>query len=91
MFIDLLKLADVTSLHKGDEKTSKKSHRPESVLSTVSTVFEILMNKYITNYIEPCLPSILCGFRKGYYAQHTLESWKGGNGVYTRERTLEKS
>ena len=38
------------------------------------------MNKQITNSIEPCLSSILCGFRKGYNAQHALvrvlEKWK---------------
>ena len=36
LFPDLLKLADVTSLHKGDERTSKKNYRPVSVLPTVS-------------------------------------------------------
>ena len=71
---------DVTSLHNGDERTSKRSYRPVSVLPIVSKVFERLMNKQITNYIEPCLSSILCGFRKGYNAQHSLvrilEKWK---------------
>ena len=51
-----------------------------SVLPTVSNVFERLINKQITNYIEPCLSSILCSFRKGYNAQHALvrvlEKWK---------------
>ena len=80
LFPDLLKLADVTSLHKGDERTSKKIYRPVSVLPTISKVFERLMNKQITNYIESCLSSILCGFRKGYNAQRALvrvlEKWK---------------
>ena len=65
LFPDLLKLADVTSLHKGDERTSTKNCRPLSVLPTVCKVFERLMNKQITNCIEPCLSSVLCGFRKG--------------------------
>ena len=80
LFPDLLKLADVTSLHKGDERTSKKNYRPVSVLPAVSKVFERLLNKQITNYIEPCLSSILCSFHKGYNAQHALvrvlEKWK---------------
>ena len=88
LFPDLLKLMDVTSLHNGDERTSQRSYRPVSVLPIASKVFERLMNKQITNYIEPCLSSILCGFRKGYNAQHSLvrilEKWKssldnGGN------------
>ena len=46
------------------------------------------MDEQITNYIEPYLSALLCGFRKGYNAQHTLvrmlEKWKtkldkGGN------------
>ena len=72
LFPDPLKLVDVTSLHKGDERTSKKNYRPVSVLPTDNKVFKRLMNKQTTYYMEPCLSSILCGFRKGYNAQHAL-------------------
>ena len=34
LFPDLLKLADVTFLHKTEEKTRKKNYRPVSVLPT---------------------------------------------------------
>ena len=80
LFSDLLKLAEVASLHKGDERTSKRNYRPTSVLPSVSKVFERLFNKQITNYIELCLSSILCSFSKGYNTQHALvrvlEKWK---------------
>ena len=80
VFPDLLKLADVTSLRKSEEKTSKKNYRPVSVLPTVSKVFERLMDKQIIDYIQSYLSSLLCGFRKGYNAQHALvrmlEKWK---------------
>ena len=80
LFPDLLQLADVTSLHKGEERISKKNYRHVNVLRTVSKIFERLMNKPITNYVEPCVSSILCGFRKGYNAQYAivrvLEKWK---------------
>ena len=88
VFPDLLKLADVTSLHKTEEKTRKKNYRPVSVLPTVSKVFERLLDKQIIDYMTPYLSSLLCGFRKGYNAQHALvrmlEKWKtsldnGGN------------
>ena len=80
LFPDLLKLADVTSLHKTEEKTRKKNYRPVSVLPTVSNVFERLLDKQIISYMGPYLSSLLCGFRKGYNAQHPLvrmlEKWK---------------
>ena len=40
VFLDLLKLADVTSLHKTEEKTRKKNYKSVSVLQTVCKVFE---------------------------------------------------
>ena len=80
VFPDLLKLADVTCLHKSEEKTRKKNYRPVSVLPTVYRVFERLVDKQITNYIEPYLSALLCDFRKGFNAQHALvrilENWK---------------
>ena len=80
LFPDLLKLADVTPLHKKEEKTRKKNYRPVSVLPTVSKVFERLLDKQIIDYMGPYLSSLLCGFRKGYNAQHALvrmlEKWK---------------
>ena len=66
MFPDLLKLADVISLHKTEEKTRKKNYRSVSVLPTVSKVFERLLEKHIIDYMTPYLSSLLCGFRKGY-------------------------
>ena len=53
LFPDLLKLADIASLHKDNKRPSKKNYRPMSVLPTVSKVFERLMNNQITNYVEP--------------------------------------
>ena len=88
VFPDLLKLADVTSLHKTEEKTRKENYRPVSVLPTVSKVFERLLDKQIIDFMSPYLSSLLCGFRKGYNTQHALvqmlEKWKtsldnGGN------------
>ena len=80
LFPDLLKLADVTPLHKKEEKARKKNYRSVSVLPTVSKVFERLLDKQIIDYMGPYLSSLFCGFRKGYTAQHVLvrmlEKWK---------------
>ena len=51
-----------------------------NVLPTVSRVFERLLDKQIIDYMGLYLSSLLCGFRKGYNAQHALvrmlEKWK---------------
>ena len=69
---DELKCADVTSLPKNGQSSSRTNFRPISVLRTVSKLFERIMDKQIVAYITPFLSSVLCGFRKGYNAQHAL-------------------
>ena len=71
-FPDELKCADVTSLSKNGPTNSRTNFRPISVLPTVSKLFERLMDKQLVSYITPFLSSLLCGFRKGYSAQHAL-------------------
>ena len=71
-FPDELKLADVSSLFKKEVKTFKGNYRPISVLATVSKVFERLMDTQISAHMSPYLSWLLCGFRKGYNAQHAL-------------------
>ena len=71
-FPDELKCADVTSLPKNVPTNSRTNFRPISVLPTVSKLFERLMDKQVVSYITPFLSSLLCGFRKGYSAQHAL-------------------
>ena len=71
-FPDELKCADVTSLPKNGPSNSRTNFRPISVLPTVSKLFERIIDKQIVTYITPFLSSLLCGFRKGYNAQHAL-------------------
>ena len=79
-FPDELKLADVSSLFKIEVKTFKGNYRLISVLPTVSKVFERLMDTQISSHMAPYLSWLLCGFNKGYNAQHALmraiERWK---------------
>ena len=79
-FPDELKLADVSSLFKKEVKTFKGNYRPISLFPTVSKVFERLMDTQISSHMAPYLSRLLCGFRKGYNAQHALmravEKWK---------------
>ena len=75
-----LKLADISPIFKKDDATLVKNYRPVSVLPVVSKIFERIMHKQITVYIEKYLSPFLYGFRKGFNTQHALmaliEKWK---------------
>ena len=79
-FPDMLKIADVTPVHKKEEVTEVKNYRPVSVLSSTSKVFERLLQVQISAFITKYLSPFLCGYRKGYSAQHALisllEKWR---------------
>ena len=75
-----LKLANLTPVHKEGETTNKKNYRNISLLPVVSKIFEKLMQSQISLYAENFLSPFLCGYRKGYSAQHALlsmlEKWR---------------
>ena len=65
-----LKTADVTPIHKENERTIKKNYRPVSILPILSKIYESDMNKQILNYIEKYLSPYLLEYRNGHGAQH---------------------
>ena len=67
-----LKYANVTPLFKKGDSTRKQNYRPISILPSISKIFERLMFQQITSYVSDVLSPYLCGFRKGYNAQHAL-------------------
>ena len=75
-----MKLADITPIFKNDEKTSKKQYRPVSGLTSGSKIYERIMQKQMGNFMDTHLSPYLCGYRKGYSAQHALlamiEKWR---------------
>ena len=79
-FSDKLKRADKTPVFKKDNPTKAKNYRPVSVLPGVSKIFERLMHKQISFYIDQFLSPYMCGYRKGFSTQHALlsliEKWK---------------
>ena len=79
-FPDKLKRADITPVFKKDDPTKAKNYRPVSVLPGVSKIFERLMHKQISFYIDQFLSPYMCGYRKGFSTQHALlsliEKWK---------------
>ena len=71
-FPSKLKYANVTPLFKKDENIDKTNYRPISILTSISKIFERLMFKQITHFVESKISQYLCGFRKGYNTQHAL-------------------
>ena len=71
-----IKYAEVTPIHKKDNKFDPENYHPISILPNLSKVYERLMY----NQIYPYFLSIFqCGFRKGFNAQYCLlamvEKW----------------
>ena len=76
----MLKIADVTPLHKKDEKTLTKNYRPVSLIPVVSKLYERNMYNQINMYIQNHLSPYLFGFREGHSTEQCLvimlEEWK---------------
>ena len=60
-----LKLANVLPIFKKKDETFVENDRPVSVLPTASKIFERIMKKQISYYIEKSPSAFLCGYRKG--------------------------
>ena len=79
-FHDRLKLADLYPIHKKGDRNSAKNYRPVSVLPYVSKLFERVLKEQLQNRMDSLLSNRLCGYRKGYNAQHAIiamtEKWR---------------
>ena len=79
-FPSILKNANITPVFKKAYRGSKENYRPVSILPVISKIFEKLLCKQITIFIDPLLSKYQCGLRKGFSAQHCLlamfEKWK---------------
>ena len=73
-----LKLAELTPVHKKDERTVNENYRPVSILPPISKIFEKNMFDQIEHKSKNT--PFLFGFRKGFSTQHCLivmlEKWK---------------
>ena len=67
-----LKFANVTPLFKLDDTTEKGNYRPISILPSISKIFGRLLFQQVNSFIINIISPYLCGFRKGYSAQHVL-------------------
>ena len=71
-FPTAMKYAEVTPIHKKDDKTDKENYRPISILPNLSKVYERLTCNQIYLYFQTIFSKFQCGFRKGLNAQHCL-------------------
>ena len=81
-----LKMADISPVHKKDDLSNKTNNRPVSILPFISKIFERDMYNQICLYMDEHLSHFLCGFRKGYSAQHCLSIM-----LERRRKALDKS
>jgi hypothetical protein len=79
-FPEKLKLADLNPTFKKDSRNAAKNYRPISVLPYVSKLYERIFKEQIQTNVDSFLSPYLCGYRKGFSAQHALismtEQWK---------------
>ena len=70
MFLNSLKLADVTPIHKKGMKELEEDYRSVRILPTLSKMFERIMFVQISASFDNVFSKYKCGFRKGYSTQH---------------------
>ena len=63
-FPNKLKLTDITPVYKMKDLTLVENYRPVSVLPSVSEIFERIIQKQFSNYVDEFLSPYLCGYRK---------------------------
>ena len=79
-FPSILTLADIIPVFKKGDKECRNNYRPVSILNNMSKIFERIIFRQISNYMESFLSNYQCGFRKGFSTQHCLllmlKGWK---------------
>ena len=67
-------------VYKKKDPTLVENYRRVSVLPSVSKIFERIIQKQFSNFVDQFLSPYLCGYRKGYNTQYALlsliEKWK---------------
>ena len=80
IFPQNLKLAAITPVYQKKDPTLVENYRPVSVLPTVAEVFERIIQKQFSSFINDFLSPYSCGYKKGFNTQYALpsliEKWK---------------
>ena len=69
-----LKIGKITPIFKSDDESDANNYKPISLLSNFNRIFEKIMYKRMTSYIEQhdLLYPSQYGFRKGHSTQHAI-------------------
>ena len=67
-----MKYANVTPIHKKDDKTDKTNYRPISILPNLNKVYERLMYNQISLYFDSVFSIFQYEFWKRFNVQHCL-------------------
>ena len=73
-FPNELKLADVTPISEKKDPSRAKNYRVISVLTIVSKIFERILHRQVSSYVDQFLSIFMCGYRKGFSTQQALLS-----------------
>ena len=60
----MLKMADITPVHKKESRSAKNNYRPVSILPNISKLYEQIMFKQISEYFGGFVSNYHYGFRK---------------------------
>ena len=71
-FLNSLKQADITPVHKKDDTNDKSKYRPVSILPSLPKAFEKCLYDRIYAYTDSILSKAQCSFRKGYSTQYSI-------------------
>ena len=72
VFPDEMKWAEVSPIFKKNDKLNKKNFRPVSVLTSISKIFEYVLNDQLVAHFDVIFHELLSAFRKGYSCQSIL-------------------
>ena len=66
------KKAEVSPLHKKNDIQLKENKRPVSILTQLSKIYELVINKSLSEHISNVCSPYLSAYRKGYSCEYTL-------------------
>ena len=72
-----LKLAAITPVYMKKDPTLVENYRPVSALPIVSKVFERIIQKQFSSFINDFLSPYFCGYKKDFNTQYALPSLIG--------------
>ena len=71
-FPTLAKIASILPIFKKDDRSQKNNYRPISILSSLSKIFEKVLQNQMAAFSNNFLSPYISAYRKGHSTQHVL-------------------